>query len=121
MAGKRQKQVTFNTLVRKFMRDYNIPTKKDVDRLIARIDRLEQMLVENIRTVSPEKRSGGGKPGEASDRVLEIVRESPDGVGFAEIHRKTGFDEKKLRNILYRLDKKGRIRRVRRGVYMVEP
>lgn len=121
MAGKRQKQVTFDTLVRKFMRDYNIPTKKDVDRLIARIDRLEQMLAENLKSGSSGKRSGGGKPGEAATLVLEIVRGYEDGVGFAEIQQKTGFGEKKLRNIIYRLDKKGEIRRVRRGVYMVMP
>lgn len=117
MAGKRQKQVTFNTLVRKFMRDYNIPTKKDVDRLIARIDRLEQMLAENLNTGGSGKRAGGGKAGEASTLVLEIIRGYEDGVRFSEIQQKTGFEEKKLRNIIYRLDKKGHIQRLRRGVY----
>lgn len=117
MAGKRQKQVTFDTLVRKFMRDYNIPTKKDVDRLIARIDRLEQMLAENLKCGPSGKPPGGGKPGEASTLVLEIIRGYEDGARFSEIQQKTGFEEKKLRNIIYRLDKKGHILRVRRGVY----
>jgi len=126
MADKRRKSVSFNALVRMFLRDYNIPTKKDVDRLMARMDQLEQL----IRTMALENQSasaskGGGrrKNGSggitASDMVVEAIARFPEGLSLSEIQNRTGFGEKKLRNIIYRLNKDGRIDRVSRGVYMV--
>ncbi|MFP4346956.1 MAG: hypothetical protein ACOC3W_01775 [Thermodesulfobacteriota bacterium] len=125
MADKRRKSVSFNALVRMFLRDYNIPTKKDVDRLMARMDQLEQL----IRTMALENRSptaskggGRGKNGSgitASDMVVEVIAQFPEGVSLSDIQNRTGFGEKKLRNIIYRLNKDGRIDRIRRGVYIV--
>ncbi len=126
MADKRRKSVSFNALVRMFLRDYNIPTKKDVDRLMARMDHLEQL----IRTMALENRSqpafkGGGRRKNgaggitASDMVVEVVAQFPEGVSLSGIQKRTGFGEKKLRNIIYRLYKEGRIDRISRGVYIV--
>ena len=126
MADKRRKSVSFNALVRMFLRDYNIPTKKDVDRLMARMDHLEQL----IRTMSLENRSpsvskgaGRRKNGaggiSASDMVVEVIAQFPEGVSLSGIQKRTGFGEKKLRNIIYRLYKEGRIERISRGVYIV--
>ena len=53
----------------------------------------------------------------ASDTVLEVVKRFRQGVDFAEIQTRTGFDEKKLRNIIFRLNKIDKIKRIRRGVY----
>ncbi len=123
MAAKGKKSVSFNTLVRMFLRDYNIPTRKDVEKLMTRLDRLEQM-VKNIDAGSPVRlsrsRSGGG-PGAASDQVVEVIREFSDGAGFADIQKRTGFGEKKLRNIIFRLHKDNRIQRVSRGIYTAAP
>ncbi|GBC63585.1 hypothetical protein DENIS_4583 [Desulfonema ishimotonii] len=124
MAGKRKKSVTLNTLVRVFMRDYNIPTKKDVDRLMNRLDRLE-FLLRKVAEAHPDRsRSGkdkavGAGPGAASDLVLAVISEFRDGVGFSEIQKRTGFGEKKLRNIIFRLNKIGKIERISRGIYIV--
>jgi len=43
------------------------------------------------------------------------------GADLADIQGKTGFGEKKLRNIIFRLHKLGRIQRLSRGVYRVKP
>ena len=61
------------------------------------------------------------KPGmTASDVVMEIVRDAAmQGVGFSEIQAKTGFGEKKIRNIVFRLNKLGKIKRKSRGIYVV--
>lgn len=126
MADKRRKSVSFNALVRMFLRDYNIPTKKDVDRLMARMDHLEQL----IRTMSLENRSPSASRGagrrkngaggiSASDMVAEVIAQFPEGVSLSGIQKRTGFGEKKLRNIIYRLYKEGRIERISRGVYIV--
>jgi len=55
----------------------------------------------------------------ASNIVLEVIKETGDeGVNFAEIKDKTGFDEKKIRNIIFRLNKLGKIKRKNRGIYV---
>jgi predicted transcriptional regulator of viral defense system len=56
----------------------------------------------------------------ASDTVLDIVKRYNKGIGFAEIQAKTGFEEKKLRNIIFRLNKMGKISRKSRGIYIVD-
>ena len=117
MPGKKKKNYNLNALVRVFLREYNIPTKKDVDRLIARIDRLEQLIrrdIEGGRLRRPQTKSGGQS---ATNEVLAVIQDFANGVKVAEIKDITGFEEKKLRNIIYRLHKIGKIKRINRGTY----
>ena len=127
MNKKRSKQVSFDAMVKFFMQQYNIPTKKDVNNLIAKIDRLEKL----IKATDPAKRGrvsrrvsikGKALPGKssvtASDIVLNIIRAYRKGAGFAQIQAKTGFGEKKLRNIIFRLSKTNNIKRKSRGIYI---
>jgi hypothetical protein len=101
------------------MQNYEIPTKHDVDRIIARLDQLEALIRSRIEKVSSAKSKALRRRGSmtAVDTVLDIIRRSDQGIGFAEIQAKTGFDEKKIRNIIFRLNKAGTIRRRRRGIY----
>jgi septal ring factor EnvC (AmiA/AmiB activator) len=54
----------------------------------------------------------------ATDRVLKIINRSKKGVDAATIMKKTGFDDKKIRNILQRTFNEGRIKRTGRGIYV---
>ncbi len=54
----------------------------------------------------------------ATDRVLKIIKRSKKGVNAATLMTKTGFDLKKVRNILQRTYKQGKIKRVEKGVYV---
>lgn len=122
MTKRKGKSVSFDAMVKFFMHTYNIPTRQDIERLNARLDRIERLIV----NASPgrSRRSAGSKstakssPPSASDIVLEIVRRYKDGVGFAEIQLQTDYDEKKLRNIIFRLNKLGKIKRKSRGIYI---
>ena len=127
MAKRKGKQVSFDAMVKFFIRNYNIPTTKDVEKLMNRMDRLEE-LVKNMSDtrksrrvgsrVSAKAKAASGRAGmAASDTVFNVIKRSRRGIGFTDIKVKTGFDEKKLRNIVFRLDKLGRIKRVSRGVY----
>ena len=102
------------------MQNYNIPTKKDVDQLMAKLDRLES-LINNI-AMSPytTKAPIGRRKASlmAVDIVLDTIRNSENGIGFKQIQTKTGFDEKKIRNIIFRLNKTGKIKRKSRGIYI---
>jgi hypothetical protein len=53
----------------------------------------------------------------ASDQVLGLIARSKKGVGMAVIIEKTGFGQKKVANIIYRLRKQGKIKSVSKGVY----
>jgi hypothetical protein len=122
MPRKRGKSVSFDAMVKFFMNTYNIPTKQDIERINARLERIERLLV-NADT-GKARRNPGSRPfgkqalNTASDSVLEVIQRHVDGIGFGDIQIQTGFGEKKLRNIIFRLNKTGKIRRKTRGIYI---
>jgi hypothetical protein len=120
MPKRKGKTPSFDAMVKFFMRQYNIPTKKDIDRLLARLDQLENMIKQSA--LSPDNaavRIGRRKTAlTAIDVVLDVIKRSKQGIGFAAIQAKTGFDEKKIRNIIFRLNKIGKIKRKSRGIYI---
>jgi len=123
MVRKRGKQVSFDAMVKFFMTQYEIPTKRDVARLMAKMERLEMLIT---ASQGPSARRGGRKSSgakgkgalTASDMVLLTIRRFKQGASFSDIQSKTGFGEKKLRNIIFRLNKLGKIKRKSRGVYI---
>jgi hypothetical protein len=54
----------------------------------------------------------------ATDKVLKIINRSKKGVDIATLKKKTGFEDKKLRNIIFRANKEGKIKRAGRGLYI---
>jgi len=57
-------------------------------------------------------------PPTATDQVLKIIKISKKGVNAATLMTKTGFDLKKVTNILQRTYKMGKIKRVAKGIYV---
>jgi len=53
----------------------------------------------------------------AVDAVLAIINRSKKGVNSATLAEKTGFDNKKIANIVFKLRKQGKVKSVGRGVY----
>jgi hypothetical protein len=125
MTRKKGKSVSFDAMVKFFIQHYNIPTKNDIDKMQTRLDRIEQLLKTGgaatgsrpARTGDPEK----GAPLTALESVLGIIKRSRDGASFKDIQIKTGFDDKKIRNVIFRLNKMGRIKRKSRGIYVPSP
>ena len=119
MVKGKHKTVTFDAMVKFFMQHYNIPTKKDVDQLIARLDRLENLIKSSIGTYHGHTQAGRRRTSlSAIGIVLDTIKRSKQGINFAQIQAKTGFEEKKIRNIIFRLNKTGKIERKSRGVYI---
>jgi predicted transcriptional regulator of viral defense system len=54
----------------------------------------------------------------ATDQVLKTINRSKNGVDVPTLIKKTGLDEKKIRNIVSRAFKQGKIKRVGRGIYV---
>ncbi len=124
MTKKRGKSVSFDAMIKFFMHQYDIPTRKDIDRLMDRIDRLEKRL---LPAGEGKSKSGPGRNGRrsdgrevlsAADAVLKVVQQSAGGMSIHEIREQTGFEDKKLRNIIFRLNKNGKIQRLNRGFYI---
>ena len=130
MTRKKGKAISFDAMVKFFMLHYDIPTKKDVDRVVDKLDRLEKMLrssglASGRRRTATSKAAAGARPrGRAGDtamqQVLQVVKGMKQGAGFADIKSKTGFDDKKIRNVIYRLTKLQQIKRKSRGVYVAK-
>jgi len=53
-----------------------------------------------------------------SDMVLAIITRSKRGVDGATLRKKTGFEGRKIRDIVYRLKKRGKIKVEGKGVYL---
>ena len=103
------------------MQNYNIPTKKDVDRLMAKLDRLETLMKTAMASGGYPLKGRGGRrktAGTAVDMVFDVIKRSREGLGFVDIQAKTGFGDKKIRNIIFRLNKIGKIKRKSRGIYI---
>ena len=54
----------------------------------------------------------------ATDKVLKIIRGSKKGVDTTTLMKMTGFNQKKVTNILQRTYKQGKIKRVGKGIYI---
>jgi len=53
-----------------------------------------------------------------TSQVLNIIKSHKKGVDVPKLKKKTGFADSKIRVIVYRASKEGKIKRVRRGVYI---
>ena len=53
-----------------------------------------------------------------TDRVINIIKRSKKGVSAQELVKKTGFNAKKVANIIFRTAKMGKINRKGKGIYV---
>jgi hypothetical protein len=58
------------------------------------------------------------KPASAMDTVLNIIDSSKTGINSAAIKKGSGYEQKKVSNIVYKLKKQGKIKAVKKGVYV---
>jgi hypothetical protein len=54
----------------------------------------------------------------ATDQVLNIINASEKGVDAPSLMKETGFNQKKVTNILHRSFKAGKIKRADKGIYV---
>lgn len=54
----------------------------------------------------------------ATEQILKIIKRSRKGVNVPTLKTKTGFEDKKVRNIIFRASKEGKIKKVGRGIYV---
>ena len=104
---------------------------KTIDNLIKEFDKGKKAKVTKKVTAKPvksktikkapaKKAPAKKKPAKltATDKVLKIIKGSKRGVNTATLMKKTGFNQKKVTNILQRTYKQGKIKRVGKGIYI---
>lgn len=127
---KRRKSYSVDAVIRFFLQYYNIPTKQDIAKLSMKMERLEEVLKASRLGARKAKKAGavkgrakkkqarrGRAKMTATDKVLSVIKRSSKGVDIARLKARTGLEDKKIRNIVFRLSKQGTIKRVGRGVY----
>ena len=107
-------------------------TKRDLQSLQRQIKALEKKMEKLIAAAQKSEKPRAAKKAPArkapvtrktaqptaTDQVLNIIKRSKKGVNAATLMTKTGFDLKKVRNILQRTYKQGKIKRVEKGIYV---
>jgi predicted Rossmann fold nucleotide-binding protein DprA/Smf involved in DNA uptake len=91
---------------------------KTVDRLIKAVERDEKSTSKPTKK-APVRKASVRKAAQptATDEVLKIIKRSKKGVDAPALIKKTGFNQKKVRNILFRTYKQGKIKRLDKGIY----
>jgi len=54
----------------------------------------------------------------ATDTIFAIIKRQKKGIDTASLKKKTDFDTKTIRNVIFRLKKQGKIQSTTRGIYM---
>jgi DNA replicative helicase MCM subunit Mcm2 (Cdc46/Mcm family) len=96
---------------------------KQAEKLAVAIAKVEVPKAKSVKTRTKAKavtKKAPVKAGKktATDKVLEYINRSKKGIDTAALMKKTGFDQKKVRNILHRTYKQGKITRVEKGIYV---
>jgi CTP-dependent riboflavin kinase len=93
------------------------------EKLAADLGKAKKTAAKSVKTKTKAKAvtkkvpAKGGKITD-TDKVLAIINRSKKGVDTATLMKKTGFDQKKVRNMLNRTYKQGKITRVEKGIYV---
>lgn len=62
----------------------------------------------------------GKKPAKQSSKtgqVLALIQKSPQGIATADLEKKTGLTGRQIWAIVHRTEQKGKVRKIKRGVY----
>ena len=96
---------------------------KQTEKLAAALGKAEKPKAKSVKAgtkakaVTKKTPAKGGKITD-TDKLLAIINRSKKGVDTATLMKKTGFNQKKVRNMLNRTYKQGKITRVAKGIYV---
>ena len=96
---------------------------KTLDRLLKAVEKDKKSKAKPTKKITAQKAPAKKAPAKkaaqptATDEILKIIRRSKKGVDAPTLIKKTGFNQKKVRNILFRTYKQGKIKRLEKGIY----
>jgi len=95
---------------------------RTLNQLARKLDQVAGKAVGRPKAVSkgPKKPAKKAKPRKSGPEVImSLIRARKNGMATATLRARTGFDRQKVRSIVWELSKKGKIKRVERGVYKI--
>jgi len=96
---------------------------KQAEKLSAAIAEAEKQKAKSVKPKTNAKAIRKKAPAKGAkktdtDKLLAIINRSKKGVDTDTLMKKTGFNQKKVRNMLNRTYKQGKITRVGKGIYV---
>ena len=70
-----------------------------------------------VKKAPAKKAAAAGKGDTAINAVYQIISRAKNGADTVTIKQKTGFNDKKVQNIIYKLKKQGKIQSSKKGIY----
>jgi len=96
------------------------PVKKKASQRLSETSISKKRVKPAVKKVPAKKSAAKRKIAATTDtaQILDIIKRSKKGLDVATLQQKTGFGEKKIRNMIYKAHKEGKIRRAGRGIYV---
>ena len=92
---------------------------KEVEKLAGKLEAQTKAKAKPVKKTAGKKVSKKTvKQPTAADTVFRIVARYKKGANMATIKQKTGYDNKKIHNLVYKLKKLGKIKSEIKGVYV---
>jgi predicted Rossmann fold nucleotide-binding protein DprA/Smf involved in DNA uptake len=95
--------------------------RRQTDKLIKAVDKFEkEKAAKRKKAKKPARKAPAKKARKVTDtdKVLNIIKRSKKGVDVATLAKKTGFEKKKVSDIIFRASKQGKIKRTGKGIYI---
>ena len=89
-----------------------------IEKLMKKVETLENPHDLNKPRANAPSKAGAPRKTSDSDAVLAIIKRFKKGVDGATLRKRTGFKGRKMRDIVYRLKKGGKIKTVDKGIYL---
>jgi tetrahydromethanopterin S-methyltransferase subunit G len=109
--------INFDGFLKSFLNRFDIPSGAQIRDINNRLDKIEGLFFKQEAENKNHRKKTKAKTKSAAAEVIDFIGKYPEGVSFKEIKANTRFNDKKLRNIIYRLDKIEKIEKVKRGIY----
>ena len=98
----------------------------DLNKVAEQVEKLAGKLESQTKAkAEPVKKTAGktvskktAKQPAAADTVYKVIARYKKGANMAAINQKTGYDNKKIHNLVYKLKKQGKIKSEAKGVYV---
>ena len=92
---------------------------KEVEKLAGKLEAQTKTKAKPVKkTVAKRVTKRIAKQPTAVDTTFNVIKRYRKGVNIATIKQKTGYDNKKIHNLVYKLKKQGKIKSEIKGVYV---
>jgi len=99
------------------LKSLKLATEK-TENLMKKVEKLDKPVASRKPRAKALPKARAPKKVSDSDAVLAIIKRFKKGVDGATLRKKTGFEGRKIRDIVYRLKKRGEIKVKGKGVYL---